>query len=83
MNRTAPTYYAEMASLQLKVGKYDDAVKTCDLALQLTQQYSDIYIIKGIALCEQKKKEEGIAALQSAQQLGDSRAESLIKKYQK
>lgn len=83
LNRTAPTYYAEMASLQLKVGKYDDAVKTCDLALQLTQQYSDIYIIKGIALCEQKKKEEGIAALQSAQQLGDSRAESLIKKYQK
>ena len=83
LNRTAPTYYAEMASLQLKVGKYDDAVKTCDLALQLTQQYSDLYIIKGIALCEQKKKEEGIAALQSAQQLGDSRAEGLIKKYQK
>lgn len=83
LNRTAPTYYAEMASLQLKVGKYDDAVKTCDLALQLTQQYSDLYIIKGIALCELKKKEEGVAALQSAQQLGDSRAESLIKKYQK
>ena len=83
LNRTAPTYYAEMASLQLKVGKYDDAVKTCDLALQLTQQYSDLYIIKGIALCELKKKEEGITALQSAQQLGDSRAEGLIKKYQK
>lgn len=83
LNRTAPTYYAEMASLQLKVGKYDDAVKTCDLALQLTQQYSDLYIIKGIALCELKKKEEGLAALQKAQQLGDRRAESLIKKYQK
>lgn len=83
LNRTAPTYYAEMASLQLKVGKYEDVVKTCDLALQLTQQYSDLYIIKGIALCELKKKEEGIAALQSAQQLGDSRAEGLIKKYQK
>lgn len=81
LNRTEPTYYAEMASLQLKVGKYDDAVKTCDLALQLTQQYSDLYIIKGIALCELKKKEEGIAALTSAQQLGDSRAEGLIKKY--
>lgn len=83
LNRTAPTYYAEMASLQLKVGKYEDAVKTCDLALQLTQQYSDLYIIKGIALCEQKKNEEGINALTSAQQLGDSRAEGLIKKYKK
>ena len=83
LNRTAPTYYAEMASLQLKVGKYEDAVKTCDLALQLTQQYSDLYIIKGIALCELKKNEEGINALTSAQQLGDSRAEGLIKKYKK
>ena len=41
-----------------------------------------LYIIKGIALCESKKREDGIAALQKAQELNDPRAEGLIKKYQ-
>jgi hypothetical protein len=42
-----------------------------------------LYIIKGIALCESKKREDGIAALRKAQELNDSRAEGLIKKYSK
>lgn len=82
LNPNEPTYYAELASLQLRVNKVEDAVKTCDLAFRLTDKYTDLYIIKGIALCEQKKKEEGLEALRKAQELGDSRAADLIKKYQ-
>lgn len=82
LNRTEPTYYAEMASLQLRVNKLEDAVRTCDLALSLTDKYADIYLIKGIALCELKKKEEGLEALRKAQELGDPRAADQIKKYQ-
>lgn len=81
LNRTEPTYYAEMASLQLRVNRLEDAVKTCNIALQLTDQYSDLYIIKGISLCQLKQKEEGVKCLQRAQQLGDPRAEGLMKKY--
>lgn len=85
LTRTEPVYYAEMASLQLRVNKLDDAVKTCDLALTIkgADQISDLFIIKGIALCEQKKTAEGLDALKKAQELGDSRAEELIKKYGK
>lgn len=86
LNRTEPTYYAEMASLQLQLNQLEDAVRTTNLALQLTDQYSDLYIIKGIALCELKdasKKSEGIEALQKAQTLGDERAANLIAKYKK
>lgn len=82
LNRTEPTYYAEMASLQLRVNKLEDAVRTCDLAISLTDKYADIYLIKGIALCELKKKEEGLEALRKAQELGDPRAADQIKKYQ-
>lgn len=82
LNRTEPTYYAEMASLQLRVNKLEDAVRTCDLALSLTDKYADLYLIKGIALCELKKKEEGLEALRKAQELGDPRAADQIKKYQ-
>lgn len=83
LNRNEPTYYAEMASLQLRVNQIDNAVKTCDAALQMAPGYADLYIIKGVALCESKKKEDGIAALRKAQELNDPRAEGLIKKYSK
>ena len=42
-----------------------------------------LYIIKGMALCENKKREDGIATLQKAQELNDPRAEGHIKKYSK
>ncbi|MDD3387256.1 MAG: serine protease [Prevotella sp.] len=83
LNRFEPTYYAEMASLQLLINKPEDAIKTCDMGLLLTQEYSDLFIIKGIAQCETKDKAAGIATLQKAKDLGDSRAPSLIEKYSK
>lgn len=83
INRSEPLYYAEMASLQLRVNKLDDAVKTCDMALKLTDKYPDLYIIKGIGLCEQKKNQEGLAAFRKAKELGDDRADKLIAKYSK
>ena len=85
LTRTEPLYYAEMASLQLRVNKLEDAVKTCDLALTIkgADTMPDLFIIKGVAQCEQKKKAEGLETLKKAQELGDSRAEGLIKKYEK
>lgn len=83
INRQEPLYYAEMASLQLRVNKLEDAVRTCDMALQLTDKYADLYIIKGVGLCELKKKDEGLDALKKAQELGDERAAKLIEKYSK
>ena len=85
LTRTEPLYYAEMASLQLRVNKLEDAVKTCDLALTIkgADTMPDLFIIKGVALCELKQKETGLEALKKAQELGDSRAEDLIKKYGK
>lgn len=35
LNRNEPTYYAEMASLQLRVNQLDDAIKTCEIAMRL------------------------------------------------
>lgn len=83
LNRTEPTYYAEMGNLQLQVNKLEDAVRTCDMGLAIAQEYTDLYIIKGIALCEQSKRMEGLKALQKAHELGDSRAQKLIDKYTK
>ncbi len=83
LNRTNPTYYAEMAALQLQVGQKDNCIATCNLALQLTDQYADLYILKGIAQCELGQKTEGLATLQRAKELEDERADGLIEKYSK
>lgn len=74
-------YLAELASLQLRVNRFEDAVKAADLCLQVAPESSDSYIIKGLALIQMKKKNEGLQALQKAKELGDARAEGLIKKY--
>ena len=83
LNRTEPTYYAEMASLQLRINQPADAIRTCNMGLQVTQDYPDLYIIMGIAQCESKQKEAGLLSLQKAKELGDSRADGLISKYNK
>ena len=51
--------------------------------MQIVPNYADLYIIKGIAFCESKKKEEGITVLQKAQELNAPHTEGLIKKYSK
>lgn len=83
LNRMEPTYYAELASLQLKVNKFDDAISTSDLGLRVAPDYADLYIIKGIAQCELKQKNAGLETLRKAKELGDERAEELIGKYGK
>ncbi len=78
-----PTYLAELASSQLRVGKFEDAVKACDLCLRLTTEYADVYIVKGVALNYLGRKEESIEALQKAKALGDSRADAYMEKFSK
>ena len=81
LNRAEPTYYAEMASVQLKVGQNEKAIQTTDLALQVTDQDPDIFIIRGIAFGEMKQKDKALEALNKAKALGDERADKLIEKY--
>lgn len=75
-------YYAEKASLQVRVGQYDQAVATAEACIGVDPASSDGYLFKGLALCLQKKTKEGIACLEKARELGNPQAEGLIKKYQ-
>ena len=81
LNRTEPTYYAEMASLQLRVNQLEDAIRTADMCIEIEPDYADPYIVKGIAHGELKQKAEALQALEKAKELGDERAEGLIAKY--
>ena len=51
------------------------------MSLRVAPNYPDLYLIKGLALVNDNKKAEGLAALNKAKELGDTRADDLIKKY--
>lgn len=81
LNRENPTYLAEMASLQLTVNLYEDAIKTADLCIAIAPSYADAYLIKGLAQVRNKHKKEGLETLNKAKELGDARAKDFINKY--
>lgn len=78
-----PTYYAEMANVQLRVNKPEDAIKTAKRCIEIAPEYSEGYLILGLAQLQTKQKQEGLANLQKAKELANEQAQSLIDKYGK
>ncbi len=81
LNPQETLYYAEKASLQVRVGLYDDAIATSKKCIAIEPDNSDGYLFLGLAQCLKGQKAEGIANLQKAQSMGSPQAESLIEKY--
>ncbi len=78
-----PTYYAEKASLELRVNMIDDALKTATRCVELAPEYADGYMILGLAQINKGNKTEGLANLEKAKQLGHVQAQEMIDKYSK
>lgn len=76
-----PYYVAELASLQLRFNRYEDAIQAANVCILQDPNSADAYIIKGIALALSNKKAEGLECLQKAKELGDERAQGYIDKY--
>ena len=81
MNPQETLYYAEKASLEIRVGKYDDAILTAQDCINLDASNSNGYLFLGLAQCLKGQKAEGIKNLQKAKELGDTQADALIEKY--
>lgn len=78
-----PLYYAEKASLQVRVGKHQDAITTAQQLIRMSPDFSDGYLFLGLAQCFTNQKAEGIKNLTKAKDLGNEQAQSLIDKYGK
>ena len=83
MNPKEPFYYAEKASLQIRVGQYQEALQTADECIATDPETSNGYLFKGLAQCLLGNKKEGTQNLEKAKELGDPQAEMLIEKYSK
>ena len=83
LNPQSELYLSEQASLQVRVGLYEDAIGTAQQLVALAPDHSDGYLFLGLAQCLTGKKTEGATNLQRAKELGDPQADELIEKYSK
>ena len=81
MNPHEVLYYAEKASLEVRVNLIDDAIATATACIAEDSVYSEGYLFLGLAQCLKGDKAEGIRNLQKAKELGDEQADALIEKY--
>ena len=76
-------YYAEKASLEVRVGLYDEAIASASSCIEVAPEVSDGFLFLGLAQCLKGQKAEGLKNLQKAGELGDGQASELIEKYAK
>lgn len=81
MNPKETFYYAEKASLEIRVGLYDNAIATAKESITIDANDSDGYLFLGVAQCLKGNKKKGIPNLQKAKDMGNLQAEALIQKY--
>ena len=83
LNPKETLYYAEKASLQVRVGLFDEAETTARECISIDPELSDGYLFLGLAQCMKGNKQQGLDNLRKAKELGDPQADGLIEKYQK
>jgi len=76
-------YYAEKASLQIRVGMHKEAMETARQLIQMSPDLSDGYLFLGLGQCLTNQKAEGVKNLNKAKEMGNEQAQSLIEKYAK
>ncbi len=76
-----PTYFAEWASLDLRIKRFDEGIGAATACIKLAPEYADGYLLLGLLQKEKNMKDEAIKNLEKAKELGDTRAEEYLKKY--
>ena len=81
MNPKDLTYRAELAVVNIRVGRNEDALEVLKAALEIDPKYAEAYRLMGIAQIQMKKKNEACASFAKAKELGDPNVDALIEKH--
>lgn len=76
-------YQAEQAAVNLRVGRYDTAMKLLQAIIQTNPKYAEAYRLLGLCHIQLKQKEEACKNFNKAKELGDPNVDALIEKYGK
>lgn len=75
------TYRAELAVVNIRVGRNEDALNVLKAALEIDPKYAEAYRLMGIAQIQMKQKNEACASFAKAKELGDPNVDALIEKH--
>ncbi|WP_294618701.1 tetratricopeptide repeat protein [uncultured Bacteroides sp.] len=75
------TYRAELAVVNIRVGRNKEALEVLQDALAIDPSYSEAYRLMGIAQLQMKQKEEACQSFAKAKELGDPNVNELIEKH--
>lgn len=81
LNPTDLTYQAEHAVVNLRVGRYEEAIQILNNILKTDPKYGEAYRLLGLCQIQQKKTDEACGNFKKAKELGDPNVDELIKKY--
>jgi tetratricopeptide (TPR) repeat protein len=81
INPEEVTYRAELAVVNIRVGRYEKAINVLKDALAIDPEYSEAYRLMGIAQVQLKQQNEACASFAKAKELGDLNVDSLIEKH--
>lgn len=75
------TYRAELAVVNIRVGRNEEALNILRAALEKDANYAEAYRLMGIAQIQLKKNKEACASFAKAKELGDPNVDALIEKH--
>lgn len=75
------TYRAELAVVNIRVGRNEEALDVLKAALEKDPNYAEAYRLMGIAQIQMKKDKEACASFAKAKELGDPNVDALIEKH--
>lgn len=75
------TYRAELAVVNIRVGRNEEALNVLKAALEKDPNYAEAYRLMGIAQIQMKKDKEACASFAKAKELGDPNVDALIEKH--
>lgn len=81
LNPTDLTYQAEHAVVNLRVGRYEEAIQILNNILKTDPKYAEAYRLLGLCQVQLKKTDEACGNFKKAKELGDPNADELITKY--
>ena len=74
-------YRAELAVINIRVGRSEEAVKVLQEALKVDANYAEAYRLMGLAYVQLKQEEQACSSFAKAKELGDPNVDILIEKY--
>ena len=75
------TYRAELAVVNIRVGRNEEAVKILQEALTIDPKYAEAYRLIGIAQLQMKQQAAACESFAKAKELGDPNVDALIEKH--